>query len=145
MTVASSQYPAGPIGSLNSTTSLSNEAPQQSHIQLPPLNCILPPQPAMPSRLSNLDKSYLYRQRPSCSYPTGSGNCDIELDDIRIESLHSMSPPALDGEKPKDGDSDCDYSDMPRLSREDSEEALIEKQPEPVEVRASSRQSLTSE
>ena len=94
----------------------------------------------MPPPPSNSDKSYLDQQQPSCSYQTVSPNGDI--DDIRIDPLHSVSPPALDGEKQqKDSDSDCDYSDMPTLIRADHSKNANKAVNVAPEVRAPSRVS----
>uniref|UniRef100_A0A7E4W1T3 AWS domain-containing protein n=1 Tax=Panagrellus redivivus TaxID=6233 RepID=A0A7E4W1T3_PANRE len=95
--------------------------PPMSHVQLPPLNCMvsqisssvpssMPPPPApllQTSATSSTDRSYLDQQQPSCSY---------------------TSPPVLDtktGEDDSfDNDSDCDYSDMPTLFPADSAKAV---------------------
>jgi hypothetical protein len=135
-TSSTTQFSAGPMGSSSCSsirTRLSSEGPQsQSHIHLPPLNCMLPSasQPtsqsiSTSSRLIS-DKSYLDQQQPSCSYQNSAPLiCETELDDIRIDPVQSISPPGLEDEKLKDYDSDCDYSDMPILVRGD----IISKEP----------------
>jgi hypothetical protein len=119
--MSTTHFSAGPMGSMRSRLSTDGGCgPQQSHIHLPPLNCMLPSQSGISS-----DKSYLH---PSCSYQLNEPLiCETELDDIgRIEPVQSISPPGLEDEKRKDteADEDCDYSDMPTLIRGDMDKDI---------------------
>ena len=146
-----SQLPTGSMSTLH--PSANTQPPQQSHVQLPPLNCRIPTSSTGSQAFCPIPPTnYPDNQQPSCSY--SNGHCDTELDDIRIEPMGSISPPALDSEKrmDNDNDSDVDYAEMPTLIRAD-DPAKITVEPSEEEApaicdnpsRASSRVSSLTE
>uniref|UniRef100_A0AC34R7N9 Histone-lysine N-methyltransferase n=1 Tax=Panagrolaimus sp. JU765 TaxID=591449 RepID=A0AC34R7N9_9BILA len=102
---------------------------QQSHIQLPPLNCRIPANQQNSANFCPMPPApYLDNQQPSCSYSNGNDlSSDNDLDHIAIEPMRSISPPALDSEKrlEHENDSDIDYSDMPTLIRADDASKIV--------------------